>query len=74
MTERTPEVIRARAERFGVSEHEVEVQMKAGNLIGRLVRAQEVAWIVAFLCSPKATAINGDVIAVGGGVGGPIYY
>jgi hypothetical protein len=29
---------------------------------------------VAFLASPRSIAINGEVIAVGGGVPGAIYY
>jgi NAD(P)-dependent dehydrogenase (short-subunit alcohol dehydrogenase family) len=73
-TERTPTVIRASVERLGISEQEVEARMNSANLLGRLVHAQEVAWIIAFLCSPKAIAINGDAIAVGGGISGPICY
>ena len=36
-----------------------------GNLIGRIVEAGEVAFVVAFLASPKSAAITGDAIAVG---------
>ena len=42
----------------------------AGNLIGRMVEADEVAFVVAFLASPKSSAITGDAIAVGGGSSG----
>jgi enoyl-[acyl-carrier-protein] reductase (NADH) len=42
--------------------------------IRRMVEADEVASVVAFLASPRAVAINGDVIAAGGGMVGPIYY
>jgi NAD(P)-dependent dehydrogenase (short-subunit alcohol dehydrogenase family) len=42
--------------------------------IGRIVDAAEVAWVVAFLASPKSVAINGDAIPVGGGSLGAIYY
>ena len=35
---------------------------------------QDVAVVVAFLASPKSVAINGDVIAVAGGVPGVIHY
>jgi len=42
--------------------------------IGRIVDAQEVAWVVAFLASPKSVSINGDAIAVGGGALGTIHY
>ena len=73
-TERTPAVIEAIAKRRGLTESEVEAQMSSSNLLGRLVEAKEVAWVVAFLCSPRAVAINGDAIVVGGGVRGPIYY
>jgi NAD(P)-dependent dehydrogenase (short-subunit alcohol dehydrogenase family) len=42
--------------------------------IGRLVTAAEVADVIAFLCSPRSVAINGDAIAVGGGARGAIHY
>jgi NAD(P)-dependent dehydrogenase (short-subunit alcohol dehydrogenase family) len=37
------------------------------NSIGRVVDAIEVAWLAAFLASPRSSAINGEVIACGGG-------
>ncbi|HUZ20815.1 MAG TPA: SDR family oxidoreductase [Acidimicrobiales bacterium] len=43
------------------------------NYLGRMVDAEEVAWVVAFLCSPRSVAIDGDTIAVGGGSPGVIY-
>jgi NAD(P)-dependent dehydrogenase (short-subunit alcohol dehydrogenase family) len=45
-----------------------------GNTLGRIVDAQEVAWVVAFLASPKSVAINGDAIGAGGGIPGFINY
>jgi NAD(P)-dependent dehydrogenase (short-subunit alcohol dehydrogenase family) len=42
--------------------------------IGRYVTAAEVADVIAFLCSPRSVAINGDAIAVGGGAPGAIHY
>lgn len=42
--------------------------------IGRLVTADEVADVVTFLASPRSVSINGDAIAVGGGIVGSIYY
>jgi NAD(P)-dependent dehydrogenase (short-subunit alcohol dehydrogenase family) len=42
--------------------------------IGRLVTAAEVADVIAFLCSPRSVAINGDAIAAGGGARGTIHY
>jgi NAD(P)-dependent dehydrogenase (short-subunit alcohol dehydrogenase family) len=73
-TERTAPQIAARAKASGQSEADVEAQMAAGNSIRHIVDAQEVAWVVAFLCSPRSRAINGDVIAAGGGVPGSIHY
>jgi NAD(P)-dependent dehydrogenase (short-subunit alcohol dehydrogenase family) len=44
------------------------------STIGRIVDASEVAWVVAFLASPRSVAINGDAIPVGGGSRGTIHY
>jgi NAD(P)-dependent dehydrogenase (short-subunit alcohol dehydrogenase family) len=47
---------------------------QARNAIGRMVDASEVADVIAFLCSPRSVAINGDAIAAGGGAPGTIHY
>jgi NAD(P)-dependent dehydrogenase (short-subunit alcohol dehydrogenase family) len=73
-TERTAPLIAARAAAQGLSEPAVEAQMAAGNSIRHLVDASEVAHVVAFLCSPKSRAINGDAIAAGGGAPKTIHY
>jgi NAD(P)-dependent dehydrogenase (short-subunit alcohol dehydrogenase family) len=73
-TEKTPGVIAARAAATGASPEEVERRMGAGNAVGRLIDAEEVAAVVAFLASPRSVAINGDAIACGGGQLGAIYY
>jgi NAD(P)-dependent dehydrogenase (short-subunit alcohol dehydrogenase family) len=73
-TEKTPDVIRRRAEAQGLSEEEVERRMAQVNVLGRLIDASEVAYVVAFLCSPKAVAINGDAVVAGGGAPGSIHY
>jgi NAD(P)-dependent dehydrogenase (short-subunit alcohol dehydrogenase family) len=73
-TEKTPGVIAARAAQTGASEDEVERRMAANTVIGRLVDAEEVAYVVAFLASPKSVAITGDAIVCGGGAKGAIYY
>jgi NAD(P)-dependent dehydrogenase (short-subunit alcohol dehydrogenase family) len=74
ITESWPEIAAGRAERAGVSVPEVERRLGASVGIGRLVTAEEVAAVVAFLASPKSVAINGDAIVVGGGAVGPVYY
>jgi NAD(P)-dependent dehydrogenase (short-subunit alcohol dehydrogenase family) len=73
-TERTASLVAARAAAQGIAPEAVEAQMAAANSIGHLVDAAEVAHVVAFLCSPKSRAINGDAIAVGGGAPRSIHY
>jgi NAD(P)-dependent dehydrogenase (short-subunit alcohol dehydrogenase family) len=73
-TERTEGVVAARAEATGQTPEEVEKQMANGNTIRQIVDAREVAYVVTFLCSPKSIAINGDVIAAGGGALRAIHY
>jgi NAD(P)-dependent dehydrogenase (short-subunit alcohol dehydrogenase family) len=72
-TEKTPAAIAALAERQGISQADAEKRM-VNNLIGRWIDARDIAFVVTFLASPRAAAINGDVIAAGGGVKGSIYY
>ncbi len=74
VTEQTPQVLALRAERAGVSVAEIEQRLRASVGIGRLVTADEVAAVIAFLCSPKSVAINGDAIVAGGGAVGPVHY
>jgi NAD(P)-dependent dehydrogenase (short-subunit alcohol dehydrogenase family) len=73
-TEKTAGVVATQARAQGVTEAEIETRMAATNSIRRIVDAREIAYVVAFLASPKSVAINGDVIAAGGGVGRSIYY
>lgn len=73
-TERTAGLVAARAAAQGVTPEAVEASMAAANTTGRLVDAAEVADVVAFLCSPRSRAINGDAVAVGGGAKGAIHY
>ena len=73
-TERTAPLVESRASAQGIAAAQVEAQMAAGNSIHHLVDASEVAHVVVFLCSPKSRAINGDVIAAGGGAPRGIHY
>jgi len=73
-TERTAPLVATLARQQGVDEQAVEAQMASGNSIQHLVDADEVAFLVAFLCSPKSRAINGDAIAAGGGAPRSIHY
>jgi NAD(P)-dependent dehydrogenase (short-subunit alcohol dehydrogenase family) len=73
-TEATPGVVAARAEASGTEPEEVERRMARATSSRRLVDAEEVAWVVAFLASPRSIAITGDAIVCGGGHPGPIFY
>ncbi len=73
-TERTAPLVAARAAAQGLPAQAIEDQMAAANSINHLVDASEVADVVAFLCSPRSRAINGDTIAVGGGAPRSIHY
>jgi NAD(P)-dependent dehydrogenase (short-subunit alcohol dehydrogenase family) len=74
VTERTPALLAGLAERHGTDVEAAERSLARSVSIGRLVSAAEVADVVTFLASPRSVAVNGDAIAAGGGVRGPIYY
>jgi NAD(P)-dependent dehydrogenase (short-subunit alcohol dehydrogenase family) len=73
-TEATPGVVAATASREGLEPAQVERRLAGGNSIGRMITADEVAAVIAFLASPRSVAINGDAVACGGGVPRAIYY
>ena len=56
------------------TKRESERELAANVSIGRIVDAAEVAYVVAFLASPKSVSINGDALTTGGGSLGSIYY
>jgi NAD(P)-dependent dehydrogenase (short-subunit alcohol dehydrogenase family) len=73
-TEATPGVVAAAARREGIEPEAVERRLAAGNAIGRMITASEVAAVIAFLASPCSVAINGDALACGGGTPRAIHY
>ncbi|HEX7819101.1 MAG TPA: SDR family oxidoreductase [Sphingobium sp.] len=73
-TERTAITVAARSTELGLSAAETEKHLYGGSLIGRIVEAEEIADVVAFLASPRSVAINGDAIAAGGGSAKAIHY
>lgn len=72
-TEGLRDRLAARAEAEGTTVEALEEKL-ASNSIHRVVDADDVAAVIAFLASPRSIAITGDVIPAGGGVPGPIYY
>ncbi len=73
-TESVDKLIAERAGAEGVDAAEMERRMATAVSIGRLVTADEVASVVAFLASPLGVALNGDTLAAGGGALGVIHY
>ena len=73
-TERTPSALENQAQRMGITVDEAERRMAEGNSVRRIIDARDIAYVVAFLASPRSIAINGDVIAAGGGSVRSIYY
>ena len=73
-TERTASVLEEQARRLGVTPEEAELRMAQGNSVRRVIDAQDIAFVVVMLASPRCVAVNGDAIAAGGGAPGAIHY
>jgi NAD(P)-dependent dehydrogenase (short-subunit alcohol dehydrogenase family) len=73
-TEKTAEFVERQAKANGVTPDEIERRLAGANLARRVITADEIAYLAAFLASPKSIAINGDSIAAGGGSPGAIHY
>jgi NAD(P)-dependent dehydrogenase (short-subunit alcohol dehydrogenase family) len=74
ITEASPERFRAMAAALGRDADAIEAEIAARVSIGRTVRAEEVADVIAFLASPRSVALNGDAIIASGGARGAIHY
>jgi 3-oxoacyl-[acyl-carrier protein] reductase len=68
-TERLEEVTRAVAEREGISYPEAERRLWTDQVpLGRIGRPEELAHVVVFLASPRASYVTGTTLLVDGGV------
>jgi NAD(P)-dependent dehydrogenase (short-subunit alcohol dehydrogenase family) len=74
ITETSPARLRAMAAALGRDPETIEAELASRVSIGRAVRAEEVADVVAFLASPRSVALNGDAIIASGGTRGAIHY
>jgi len=73
-TERIPAMLESQAESQGITVEEAEQNMANRNSIHHIVDAREIAYVIAFLASPKSISINGDAIATAGGIPRAIHY
>jgi NAD(P)-dependent dehydrogenase (short-subunit alcohol dehydrogenase family) len=75
VTERTFERAAALAEREQIPLAEARHRLTTGaTAIGRYPTAEEVAWVITFLASPRSVSMTGDPVVVSGGLPGPIFY
>jgi NAD(P)-dependent dehydrogenase (short-subunit alcohol dehydrogenase family) len=74
VTERFGDTLAAMAAARDTTPVEVQASLARATSIGRVVTAEEVADVIAFLASPRSVAVTGDAIAAGGGSRGAIYY
>lgn len=77
-TERTPRLVAARAAELRISAEEVDRDhvpgSPRGNAIGRMVDAEEIAYVTAFLASGKGWAITGELVVATGVAGRGVCY
>jgi len=66
-TGRLESLFETRARRNGTTVEDVEAQARSLIPAGRFATPQEVADVIAFLCSPAASYVNGINVPVDGG-------
>jgi len=72
-TEDVDRGLEQRATRQGISVEELVAKNTQGVAIKRNIFPSELAYLVAFLASPKAECITGESIAAGGGAMGAVF-
>ena len=73
LTDTINERLDNQAAQQGVSREEVNAQVGQNVAIRRPINPEELAWLTAYLASPKAECITGETIAAGGGALGAVH-
>ncbi len=73
-TERSGPMHQQQAQQQGITVAELEARIAANNSTRRIVDASELAYVVAFLASPRSIAISGEVISASGGAGQAVFH
>lgn len=73
LTDTINERLDNQASQQGVSRDEINAQVGQNVAIRRPIAPEELAWLTAYLASPKAECITGEVIAAGGGAVGAVH-
>jgi NAD(P)-dependent dehydrogenase (short-subunit alcohol dehydrogenase family) len=74
LTEAVLERNREQATRQGKTLDAYLEELRQRSLIRHLVTAEDVAYIVTFLCSPLAISVTGEAFSVSGGVNADMHY
>ena len=72
-TDSIAEVVATRAKAQGVTVEELDKRITQNIAIRRVIKPEELAYLVAFLASPKAECVTGESIAAGGGAIGAVF-
>lgn len=67
-TDRWAELVKQRVKMTGETEEQIYAQSAARNPLGRIGEPEDIANMVVFLCSERASFVNGALIEVDGGV------
>lgn len=73
-TQGSQEMLARRAASTGRKVEDVEAAAVATNALRRFITVEEIAYVAAFLASPKSVAISGSVVAADGSSGDAIFY
>jgi NAD(P)-dependent dehydrogenase (short-subunit alcohol dehydrogenase family) len=74
LTEAVLERNREQAERQGKTLDVYLDELRQRSLIRHLVTAEDIAYVVTFLCSPLAISVTGEAFSVSGGVNADMHY